>query len=116
MEPMSTLEADSDLQMAPVPLVVDMTTALPPTLASVYSAGELPMSKPGMSTAPRSPANTQSPMRLAMDTALPRSSTGIILLAPFTSPHTMQLDERSTSMEITVCPARWFTGSFTKEP
>ena len=48
--------------------------------------------------------------------ALPRSSTGIILLAPFTRPHTMQLDERSTSMEITVCPARWFTGSFTKEP
>src|SRR5688572_9556071 len=92
--------------MARVPLVVDITTILPPTRSGVNSPGEFPRSKPSMGSALRSPASSTSsrPSVLARPIASSMVATGYSVRAPAASASTMEVEARSTSSTTTVRP------------
>ena len=102
--------------IAAVPLVVVMTTGAPGTRAGSISRGELPMSKPGGGSPPRSPAKSAPSSRAARRLASSTSLTGQTSRAPALSKEAIIVVARSTSMTTAIRPwtSSWVTSAARK--
>jgi hypothetical protein len=90
-----------------VPLVVVKMMVRPCTRSAVYSAGELPQSKPGGGAPPRSPPSRTAPSVQSRARARASSgvATGTTARAPRASAVAMVVEARTTSMTTAETPA-----------
>src|SRR5262245_17488026 len=99
--------APARARRARVPLVVVKTTVRPATRSAVYSAGELPHSKPGGGEPPRSPPRTTGPRGQPRARAIASAgvATGTTARAPQASAGTIVAEARTTSIIAALTPA-----------